>query len=294
MAAPVLVVGGTGTVGQSVVYELLAREIPVRALVRDLEKGEGMLPGAELVQADLADAATLPPALVGVEQAFLLTSAAEDLATVEKAFVAAAVAAGVKRIVKLSTYGAAADSPLHLGRAHAAVEEAIKASGMAYVIVQPSYYMQNLIGSAAQVAEGVLGGLAGDGKIAVIDTRDVADVCVAALTDDALLGKTLTITGPEALSYADLAAKLSAATGNTIEYADGDPTETREAMLEAGMPRWFVEDLVGLQQAFRDGKGAVVTDVDAVLGRPGRTFEAFASDYADVFGATPASEPEPA
>ncbi len=294
MAAPVLVVGGTGTVGQSVVYELLAREIPVRALVRDLEKGEVMLPGAELVQADLSDPASLPPALAGVERAFLLTSAAEELAANETAFVEAAKLAGVKRIVKVSTYGAHAASPLHLTRAHALVEEALKASGLEYVIVQPHYFMQNLIGNSAQIAEGVLGGLAGDGKIAWVDTRDVADVCVMALTEDGLVGKTLPISGPEALSYADLAAKLSAATGVAVEYSDGDPAETKEAMLEAGMPTWFVEDLVGLQQLFRDGKGADVTDVDPVLGRPGRTFDAFASDYADLFGAAPASEPEPA
>jgi uncharacterized protein YbjT (DUF2867 family) len=293
MAAPVLVVGGTGTVGQSVVYELLAREIPVRALVRDLDKGAAMLPGAELVQGDLADPTTLPAALAGVERAFLLTSAAEDLATLEKAFVEAAKAAGTARIVKLSTLGAAPDSALHLNRAHGEVEAALKASGMAYVIVQPSYYMQNLIGSAAQVAEGVLGGLAGDGKIAVIDTRDVADVCVLGLVDDALVGKSVAITGPEALSYAELAARLAAATGNAVEYADGDPAETKAAMLEAGMPTWFVEDLVGQQQLFRDGKGATVTDVDQVLGRPGRTFDSFARDYADVFGAVSASEPAP-
>lgn len=291
MAAPVLIVGGTGKVGQSVVYELLAREIPVRALVRDPDRAALLPEAVEVVVADLGDAESLAAALAGVERAFLLTGAEEDLAAAQIAFIDAAKAAGILRIVNVSTVGAARDAGTHLAKWHGEVEEHLKGSGVGFTILQPSYYMQNLIGNAAQIAEGALVALAGDGKIAIVDTRDVADVAVVALTDDGYAGRTVVITGPEALTHTELAAKLTAASGHEVEYVDADAAEAREAMIGAGMPQWFVDDLLALNQQMKDGKLAAIRDTSAILGRPGRTFDQFAADYADLFVPVPSEEP---
>jgi len=122
------------------------------------------------------------------------------------------------------------------------------------------------------------------GKIAMVDARDVAAVAVAALTSDGHVGKTYTITGPEALAFQEVAQKLSEMTGRRVSYQDVPLATVRQELAATGMPAWLVEVRMEFTTALRDGYAAAVTDtVQAVTGQPARTFDAFAREHAALF-----------
>ena len=140
-------------------------------------------------------------------------------------------------IVKLSGLGTALDSPLRSGRWHAQTERHIADAGLPFTYLHPPFFMQNLLRSAAVIAaQGVLVASMQAGKIAMVDARDVAAVAVAALTSDGHVGKTYTITGPEALSFQEVAQKLAAATGRPVTYQDVPLATVRQEMVAAGLP----------------------------------------------------------
>jgi uncharacterized protein YbjT (DUF2867 family) len=145
--------------------------------------------------------------------------------------------------------------------------------------------MQNLLRSAAVIAaQGVLMASMQTGKIAMVDARDVAAVAVAALTSDGHVGKTYTITGPEALSFQEVAQKLAVATGRPVTYQDVPLTTVRQELVTTGLPAWLVEVRMEFATALRDGRAAAVVDtVQAVTGQPARTFDAFAREHAALF-----------
>src|SRR5262249_49169115 len=147
------------------------------------------------------------------------------------------------------------------------------------------FFMQNLLRSAAAItAHGLLVAAMQTGKIAMVDARDVAAAAVSALTSDEHVGKTYTITGPEALSFQEVAHKLAAATGRPVTYQDVPLATMRQEMVASSLPAWLVEVRMEFATALRDGYAAAVTDtVQAVTGRPARTFDAFAREHAALF-----------
>ena len=173
---------------------------------------------------------------------------------------------------------------------HAEVEAKLRASPLAWTILQPGMFAQNLLMSAQTIrGEGRFFGAYGEGKIAPIDVRDIAEVAVLALTTEGHEGKTYRLTGPEALTHRLLAEKLSAATGKKIEYVNLPADVVREGMKKAfaasGMPLWLADDLVKMQEGIASGGAGMVTDEGPrLLGRPARTFDDFARDQAAAFG----------
>jgi uncharacterized protein YbjT (DUF2867 family) len=126
---------------------------------------------------------------------------------------------------------------------------------------------------------------AGDARISMVDTRDVAAVAAVVLTDSDHVGARYDITGPQALSYADVAAQLSRALGRTVTYVDAPDAAVRETLLGFGLDKWFVDALVGLYQEYRrsgtDGYAAQVTDaVERLTGRPARSLDALLGELA--------------
>lgn len=240
----ILVTGATGTNGRELVKALGARGAPVRVMVRSHDKGE--LPdGISATVGDFNDEASLAAALSGVERAFLLTPSTEQAEEQQTRFVKVAARAGVRHIVKLSQFAAAPDSPVRFLRYHAAVEAAIRDSGMAWTFLRPNLFMQGLLQFAGMIREkGFFAAPIGDAPVSVVDIRDNAAVAAAALTEDDHDGKTYTLTGPEALTHAEMAARLSAATGRDIHFVDADDDQLRHAMAAAGMPDWQIEGLV--------------------------------------------------
>jgi uncharacterized protein YbjT (DUF2867 family) len=282
----ILIAGATGLVGSATLRQLTARGVPVRALVRSAEKASTLAsPGVETVIGDLEQPASLDAALDGVTRALLISPLHPRQVEWQGNFVEAARRAGAVHIVKLSGLGTAPDSPLRSGRWHAQTEQHIAAAGLPWTYLHPPFFMQNLLRSAAAIAaQGMLVAAMQAGKIAMVDARNVAVVAVAALTADGHGGKTYTITGPEALSFQEVAHKLAAATGRLVTYQDVPLAAVRREMVAAGLPEWLIEVRLEFATALRDGYAAAVTDtVQAVAGRRARTFDAFAREHVTLF-----------
>ena len=281
----ILVTGATGNNGRELLKALSAKGVPAKAMIRPSDDGGGLPAGIETVAGDFDDPASLQSALAGVERAFLLTPSTEHAEEQQKRFVAAAARAGVRRLVKLSQFAAALDSPVRFLRYHAAVEAAVRDSGMAWTFLRPNLFMQGLLQFAGLIkAKGLFAAPIGDARVSVVDVRDNAAVATAALTEDGHDGRTYTLTGPEALTHAEMAARLSAAAGREIRFADASDDQLREAMAGAGMPDWQVEGLVEDYAHYARGEASMVSDgVEAATGRPPRGFDGFARDHVAAF-----------
>src|SRR5690348_1260051 len=296
----IVVTGATGNAGSEVVRALAARGGRVRAFVRDPERARQVLAGnggnagnVELAVGDFADRRSVRAAVEGADA--LLLSCADDPRRVgwETAAIDAAVAAGVRRIVKLSAMAAEPGSPVAFWDWHGQVERHLRASGAGWVILRASWYMTNLLAAAPQVAtEGRLYAPAGEARIAMIDPRDVGAAAAAVLSSPGHEGHTYLLTGPRAITYAEVAAELSAATASTVEFADVPGDAARQAMIDDGLPGFVAGQLVAMFDRLRQGAGAQVTDaVETLTGSAPRDFAAFAADHARLF--TPASATRP-
>ncbi|HEX8116556.1 MAG TPA: NAD(P)H-binding protein, partial [Pyrinomonadaceae bacterium] len=178
-----------------------------------------------------------------------------------------------------------ADAPEGFGRWHGQAENLLKTSGLKWTILRPNFFMQNLLGQARQIAAtGSIFQPVGDARASFIDARDIAAVAARALTEEGHDEQTYTLTGPEALSYRDIAAKLSEASGRSVAYVPVSPEQFRAGALVAGLPEWLVDALERLNEMFASGAAAAVTDDVRRVGRKEpTTFEQFARDHAEAF-----------
>jgi uncharacterized protein YbjT (DUF2867 family) len=281
----ILVTGATGKVGREVVRQLAGAGTPVRALVRDPVGASSIrLPGVEIVTGDLARPDTLAPALGGVERVFLLTPAHRDMLTYDANVVDAAVSAGARRIVKVSVAGGP-DAGTQIGRWHWAGEKKVESSGLDFTFLRPTLYMQQMLVYARSISlTGTFSAPLGTGALAIVDARDVAAVAVRALTEDGHSRHIYDLTGPEALTFDEMADAISKATGRSVSYVHVAPEYALKQMLSDGVPRWLADDMLVLFASFREGYGAAVSDtVSRIARRPAGTFAQFAADYAQVF-----------
>ena len=283
----ILITGATGSNGTELVKLLSSRGVPARAMIRSREGAKALaaLEGVELVVGDFDDPASIERALQGVERAFLLTNSTERAEAQQLGFVDAARRTGLKHIVKLSQFAADANSPVRFLRYHAAVERAIVDCGIAYTFLRPNLYMQGLLAFRASIkSTGKFFAAAGDAKVSVVDVRDNAAAAAAALTEPGHEGRVYDLTGPEALTHAEMAARLSEAVGRPITFVDIPPAAMQDALLDAGFPRWQAEGLLEDYAHYRrDEASAVRPGVQQATGKPARPFSDFAQDYASAF-----------
>lgn len=281
MARTILVTGATGTVGSGVLRGLAGRtDVHVRAAVRDKEKSAALAgPNVELVWFDYTKPETLGTASRSADGVFMVPPFSPDGVAESLEFLAAASASGVKHVVKLSVIRSLGDTTVR--KWHAAIDEALKKSGMAWTILLPGGFMQNFVENSAPQADGNLYLPVGNAKSAYIDTRDIAAVAVKALTEPGHEGKEYTLTGAEDLSFSEMAAIMSEASGRQIRYVDVPPEVARQAMLSEHVPEWLVDILLEIHAWTKASQGGeITTTVQDVLGRPPRTFREFARDYA--------------
>lgn len=286
-APAILITGATGNIGTELTKLLSAQKVPFRAMVRSIEEANTLaaLGGAELIAGDFNDEETVASALKDAERAFLLTNSSEQAETQQSTFVGAARRAGVKHVVKLSQWAADPNSPVRFLRYHAAVEQKIKDSGIAYTFLRPNLFMQGLLGFREPIVkQGKFFAAIGDAGISAVDVRDIAAVAAAALTGDGHEGKTYHITGPEALTHQEMAEKLSAALGRRIQFVDVAPEAMRGALAAAGFPDWQADGLIEDYAHYARGEASEVgTGVQDATGKPPRSFADFARDYASAF-----------
>jgi len=276
----ILVTGASGTVGSAVVAALEARHIDFSVMRSHADASPGKHP---VVIGDYARRETLRAAFAGFDVVFLLQPLLPDLVTHGKNAIAAAEAAGVKLLIRMSGAGADVDSPFAIGRAHGAIDQALQTSGLNWTLLRPSFFMQNhLTFNRAQIQAGRYHAAQGDGQIGLIDVRDIADSVVAVLTDLAAhRGKTYVLTGGEALSNEQQMTQLGTAAGHPVSYVDIPASAAEEAMQGMGMPPIVVEWLLSLHAIVRAGYAAGLSnDVLALTGKPPRRFADFAKEYA--------------
>ncbi len=285
--ATALVTGSTGNVGSAVVRELLDGGVSVRAFVRDPARAAERL-GAdpELAVGDLSDPASVRRAMEGVELVFLASGDGPQKVDHEVAVIDAAAEAGVRRLVKASTAMAEAGSPLLPFDWNGRIEDHLRGSGVPAVVLQSSFYMTNLLMSAEQVRDqGMLFAPAGGGKVGMIDTRDVAAVAAKVLTGDGYDGKTYALTGPEAITFEQVAEELSAALGRPVAFVDVPEDGARQGLVAAGLPDWLVDHLFQLFRLIRQGAlGEVTNTVRELTGREPRSLADFVRERAALFG----------
>ena len=281
----IIVTGATGHIGNELVRLLSEKNVSVRALTRDPRRARPM-GGVDWVKGDLAEPDSLPGLFRGATRMFLLTSNSEDMRALQVNAIEAARAAGVAHVVKGSALGASDHSKSPIGKAHYEVERALQESGIAWTILRPHVFMQNFLDIAPTIVRGGrIRAASGDGKIPFVDARDIAAVAAIALTAPGHEGKRYVLTGPEALSYGDVARIIGKAVGRPMEYVAESLEEARERLVRAGAPTWMIESTLALAVYQRAGgpTAEISKTIEEVLGRPPRSFAQFVKDYASVF-----------
>lgn len=282
----ILVTGGTGTSGGEIVSQLAATGTPFRAMVRDIAKAAALkLTGVEIVPGDLDKPETLPAALKGVDQVMLISPPAPRQAEREGNMVAAVKrAGGIRHIVKFSAMTADPNAKARFPRLHGITEQAIRESGIGWTFLRPPFFMQNLLALAGMVKGGTIYQPCGDGKAGIVDTADIAAVAVEALTEPGHEGQVYEITGPELLSYHDVARVFSQVLGRPVTYQDVPPAAAEASLVGMGIPKWNAEGIVELCEQMRAGEYARLSTTVLDVGKkdPIR-LEAFVREHADSF-----------
>jgi uncharacterized protein YbjT (DUF2867 family) len=278
-----ILVTTAGKVGSEAVRLLRERDVPVRVLVRDPAKAAALAEaGAEIAKGDLDVPAAIDDAMTGVSAVVLVSPA---VPAQELNVVASAARAGTGHVVK-ATSKASADSPIARRRWQAEIEAGLAASGIPHTLLRSNAYMQNVLALAPAIAKtSSFGSAAGKGRSGLVDARDVAAVAAEiAASPAAHAGQTYWLTGPGLISNYDVAAVLSKLLGRTITYRELTVEENTETMIRAGVPEQIAQMNT---QAFSLAAGGdaewLTEDVPSLLGRPARSFQHFANDYATAF-----------
>lgn len=269
----VLVTGGTGKTGRRIIERLTDRGIAVRSGSRTVTPAF-----------DWNDASTWPAVLDGVTSAYIayspdlaMTGAVETI----REFCSTATTSGVQQFVLLAGRGE---------EEAIAAEEVVQASGARWTVVRASWFAQNF--SEDYLYEPVLAGEialpAADVAEPFVDVDDIADVAVAALTDERHDSRTYDVTGPRLLTFAEAASEISASAGRTVVYIDVSPADYVAGAISQGVPKHLAEALAALFQQVLDGRNASLGHgVQEALGRPPRDF----ADYASAVAAAGAWDP---
>ena len=284
----ILLVGVPGNVGSPLLEELLARKAEVRVLVHNADRvGQFKERGLDVVIGDMSDPQSLAAALAGVDKVFFLSPAVAEKIELETALVDAARAAGNPHMVKISALGADRESIGDFMSQHGEVEAYVLASGVPYTFLRPNLFMQNLVPFYGQsiAATGMYYVSAGDARIGWVDARDIAAVAARVLLEPGHEGKAYPITGPETLSYNDVAAKLSTLLGKPVQYVPVSDEVAYQSMVAAGMPEWNAHAVVTLNKFYRMGGGDVVErTVKQITGQEPRNMEAYLRENLAGFG----------
>jgi uncharacterized protein YbjT (DUF2867 family) len=283
----IFLTGATGKIGGETARQLIAKGAKLRALVRDAGKAADLqAAGVELVVGDIGDADTIRKALHGVDKAFLLLPNGEQQEANEKQFTDLCVAAGVEHLVKMSSMEATATAETPIPRAHWAVEEYIRASGLQWTMVKPNFFMQNLLASAKSIREqGRFSLPMGDGTTGMADARDIGAVCAEVLTGNGHAGKSHEITGPEVLTFNQVAERFSEVLGRKVDYVPMPMAQFRERMTGVLKP-WHLNAVCALFQEIADiGLDHTTDTFKKLIGREPISLRQFIQDNAAAFRA---------
>ncbi len=282
----IVVAGATGRVGAALVAHLQNDPVDVVALSRSPNKAQ-LSDKVSLATVNFDDPSSLLDALRGADRLFLAHGTSAQQVVNEIALIDAAVAVGVRHIVKLSVMGPA--SKLHPFDWHMEIEAHLARQDIGYTILRPSSFVDILARAGAPVAEGSWGGAAGNGRVNLIDTRDVADAARVALLDTAFANsqRAYHLTGPATFSMQEVADELSCLLGKTITYHHRTPEEQREVLINSGANDLVADVLLGIDRLFRESVLAETTSTFKDLtGKAPRSVAAWLSENIVAFQKT--------
>src|ERR1700760_4095732 len=248
----ILITGASGTVGRAVLEEIRKEHQPFTAMYRSAEEARKAPAGTQTVIADFADEESLRKALAGVESVYLVCSPIPQLVELESNVIEACEDIGVRHVVLNSALGAGTYDKSDPAW-HTKVEEKLKSTALSHTILRPNGFMQNILAFNAPTirTQGAFYASLGDAKTSLIDVRDIGVVgAKCLLTPGEHAGQTYELNGPEAVSNAEIAARISRITGRTVKYVDIPLAAQRKSMLDAGMPEWQVNALLELQEYY--------------------------------------------
>ena len=280
MTNRILVTGAAGNIGAEIVKRLQARKADFAVMTH---ASGGAPAGAGETQGDFLDPASLRRAFEGVDTLFLLFPLVPEMPRMAANAVAAAKAAGVRHIVRSSGAGADAASPAAITKVHGEIDALVRNSGIPFTLLLPTSFMQNLVNFyGAAIRDGALYAPRGDGAMAVIDVRDIADVAVEVLTHPAAhAGQSYTLTGPENLTDAQMVSAIARQIGRDVRYVDVPEAAAVDSLTRMGSPPQVIEWLMSLNHVIKQGWAAGVSPVvETITGRPPRNLADFVRENA--------------
>jgi uncharacterized protein YbjT (DUF2867 family) len=289
----VLVTGASGTVGREVVKQLSSAplNVNIKAAIHSLENNKKIEDDkVELVKIDYNNPESLKAALNDIDKIFLVTPEVPNAPELVSNLVTEAKISGIRYIVKLSAMDADLKADVASLRLHRQAEKIIEESEIPYTFLRPGEFMQNFINwDSPMIKEQGVFWRVGDTEVSLVDVRDIAAVAVKVLTDNdngnnRNNGKIYTITGPEALSYSQMAEILSSAIGKKISYVNISEEEARRAMKDIGLSEWWIKAIIEVYEYYKKGiQKQVSSAVEEVTGKKPISFSQFTKDYAQVF-----------
>jgi len=282
MTETVLVSGATGNIGTYLIPLLASQTgFVVKAMTRHPDKHrDNFAKSVQLVTGCFEEDSTLRSAMEGVDTVVMIAPPGPDCVRQNEAVIGAAKRSGVKKIVRISAIKAAEDGRTENTRLHGQCDALLQNSGMTYTILRPNYFMQNIFMSLDSLkADNCFYAGMGDGKLAMIDVRDVAESALTAATSDKFDGKILEISGPASINFNEVAEVLCDVAGRHISYVPVSPEDVKASLLQMGLGEWMANLLKEYSEAYGDGWGDLVTDnVERLTGHPARSFREFAAD----------------
>jgi uncharacterized protein YbjT (DUF2867 family) len=281
----ILLTDPTGTVGNAVVKQLASSgQNIIRGAVDTKDKVDKLKHVHEIVNIDYTRPETIADALSNVERLFLRIPPSVEMVDISSNFVEGAKKNGVKFIVKLSTMGADLEPGYTSGRLHRQVEKIIEESGIPFAFLRPNSFMQSFMTRSSQTIknQSAIYLSAGEGKISLVDARDVAAVAAEVLTNNGSqhINKIYDITGPEALSHSQVAEILSKETGRRVSYVDISEEDLRNGMKKMGIVDWSIDNALELYRMYRSGyRSQVTTVVEQLTEQKPTSFSQFAKSY---------------
>jgi uncharacterized protein YbjT (DUF2867 family) len=280
----ILITAATGQVGSAALNALVAAGTEVRALVRDPSTFAAP-EGVKVVQGDFDDDTSMAKAFKGVAVMLLAGRDSPDSVSQHRRVLAQVRQTGVRHIIKLSAIGASPESPIALMREHHEVDEEVRKGLAGWTLLKPHLYMQNLLRAAHAVRrEGRLAAPMGHNRFPLVDTRDVGTAAAMILRDPAAhAGKEYALTGPNAVSYGEVAKALTAIADRAVTYEAVAPSEFENRLRAAGMPEWRAYDLAHIASAYGASENTVSPDIAMLLGRQPRSLSEFLEDHRGAY-----------
>ena len=280
----ILVTGASGNVGGMVLQKVLESGLPVSAMYRSQADARSAPARARAVIADFSDKDSLRRAFAGIDSLFLVCSPIPQLVEFESNAIGIAKELGIQHIVDNSALGAGFWDK-SFPKWHTEVERVLRESGVGYSIVRPNTFMQNIpayFAGTIQSQDAFYSSM-GNSRVSFVDVQDIAGV-VAKLLASKAQNRTYELNGPEALTYGEVAERISKTCGRTIHYVDLPMAEQRKALLASGMPEWTAQALLDLQQYYVQGNGAELTnDIRQVTGHIPRNLDDFLRTNVSAF-----------